>query len=129
MVPSSTFIRSNAPGEYAPWMVTTITGGEQVPQEKLLQLIEAPSLTTSAFWTTTNTPANPTIANPYIIFQCTPNYERYIISAECTSGESFVSFSDLSSLKWTTETHNRTRYFPCGLLFRSLGYPVVQFIS
>ena len=84
MVSSRTFSKSNTPGEYAPWMDTTITSGEQVPQEKLLRLIEAPSLTTGAFWATANMPANPTTPSQFIVLQTTT------VDAEDTSGTSVV---------------------------------------
>jgi hypothetical protein len=119
---TATFSKSNTPEEYAPWKATTITSGEQIPQEKVLRLIEAPSLTTSAFWATANAPANPTTPSQFIVLQTTA------IGAEDTSGTSivFIAQGNISSLGEATGTYVRYGYDHPRLLFGNLGYPEVQ---
>ncbi len=125
---TANFSKSSSPGEYASLIAMTASGWEDVLRQKSLQLFEPFTPTTRAYGTTANATTNPTIANQCMVIQRTTNYEEYRLEAEDTSGlgVSFVFLSDLSSLAWTTETHNRTRYCLSGLFCGTLVYPERQ---
>src|SRR5450759_2837923 len=99
----ATITKSNFPEEYAPWMDTITTPGEQVFREKSPQFAGLSPLTTGSFVITATVPANPTIASQFIDLQ------GITIGVEDTSGlgESFnyqrdITTSSISQITVTT---------------------------
>jgi hypothetical protein len=89
----TTITKSNISEEYAPWMDTITTPGEQVFREKSLQFAGLSPLTTGPYVITATVQANPTIASRFIELQ------GITIDAEDTSelGASFNYQRDITT--------------------------------